>query len=82
MNNKPKRRNAKDNHYNIKYIENTNIYVVEFKFNNTKKIVEVNKDVYDAFNQFELDDLKQLNEYDRHIEHLEQTDEFCINEVL
>lgn len=54
-----------DNHYYILFRDGQNI----------PRMIEVKKEVYDIFNQFELDDLKELNEYDRHIEHLELTDE-------
>ena len=72
----PKRRKSKDNPYIINHIENNNTYIVIFKNNNKEEKVQISKDVYDAFNQFELDDLRQLNESDRHYEKLEQNDEF------
>lgn len=37
--------------------------------------MEIQKDLFDALNQFELDDLSILNEWDRHIEHYEQTEQ-------
>lgn len=74
--NSPKRRKSKDNPYIINHIENNNTYIIIFKSNNKEKKVQVSKEVYDAFNQFELEDLKQLNEKDRHYERLEQSDEF------
>ena len=82
----PKRRKSKDNPYIINHIENNNTYIVIFKNNNKEEKVQISKDVYDAFNQFELDDLRQLNESDRHYEKLEQNDEFlfkrkAINEL-
>lgn len=55
-----KRRKYKDNPYTIKLIDNK--YFICFKDSNNKtRIIEVNKEVYNAFNQFELDDLHSLN---------------------
>lgn len=70
MDKRPKRRKYNDNPYELKEINNT--YIVKFKDSkNIIKIVEVDLNVYKAFDRFELDDLSQLNEYDRHIEHIE-----------
>lgn len=33
--------------------------------------IEVQEEVYEALDRFELDDIKEMNEYDRHIEHSE-----------
>ena len=71
--NSPKRRKSKDNPYVINIIDN-NTYIIVFKVNNKEEKVQVNKDVFEAFNQFELEDIKQLHEYERHIEHSEQSD--------
>lgn len=69
---RPKRRKHKDNPYVIDYIQEFDIYFVSFKDIKGKlHKVEVSKEVYSAFNQFELDDLSELNEYDNHIEHSE-----------
>ena len=68
MSDRPKRRKSNDNPYTLQIINNT--YVVIFKDNTYKDhIVEVSEDVFNAMNNFELDDLKELNEFDRHIEH-------------
>ncbi len=78
MDSLPKRRKYKDNPYTIKLIDNK--YFICFKDSNNKiRIIEVNKEIYNAFNQFELDDLHSLNEYDRHIEHRELTEESIYN---
>lgn len=37
--------------------------------------MEIQKDLFDMLNRFELDDLSILNEWDRHIEHFEQTEQ-------
>ena len=69
----PKRRKSKDNPYVINIIDN-NTYIIVFKSNRKEEKVQVNKEIYEAFNQFELEDIKQLPEYERHIEHSEQSD--------
>lgn len=69
---RPKRRRSNDNPY---YLNNDGEYLIEFKTEkNDIQRVKVSKEVYDAFDRFELDDLKQLNEYDRHLEHSELLD--------
>lgn len=69
---RPKRRKYKDNPYTLNYIEEKNIYIVSFKdVKGHIQKVEVSKEVYKAFDNFELQDLAELNEYDRHIEHSE-----------
>lgn len=69
---RPKRRKYKDNPYTLKYIEEKNIYLISFKdVKGHLQDVEVSKEVYKAFDRFELDDLSELNEYDNHIEHSE-----------
>ena len=78
MGNIPKRRKYKDNPYTIKTIDNR--YYILFKDGeNIPRTVEVPKNVFDIFNQFELDDLKELNEFDRHIEHKELSEESIFN---
>lgn len=72
----PKRRKHKDTPYRLLYNDAENKYYLLFK--DTKGIskkVEITKDIYQAFNQFELDDLSELNEYDNHIEHNEVYEE-------
>lgn len=78
MNSLPKRRKYKDNPYTIKTIDNR--YYILFKDGeNIPRTVEVPKNIFDIFNQFELDDLKELNEFDRHIEHKELSEESIFN---
>lgn len=74
----PKRRKFKDNPYTIRNIDNK-FYILFKDGMNTPQIIEVSKEIYNAFNQFELDDLKELNEFDRHIEHKELTEESIHN---
>lgn len=74
MNSLAKRRKYKDNPYTLNTIDN-HYYILFRDGQNIPRMIEVKKEVYDIFNQLELDDLKELNEYDRHIEHLELIDE-------
>ena len=70
MVNLPKRNKSKDNPYTLGYNEEKNVYIVEFIDN--KKLfhsVEISKEVYNAFNQFELEDISQIHKYRKHIEH-------------
>ncbi len=70
MVNLPKRRKFKDNPYSL-LIEN-NVYYILFKDNKNKLHKhKVNKKVFFAFNDFELEDKKLMNEYSRYIEHSE-----------
>lgn len=78
---RPKRRKHKDNPYDLSIIDNK--YIVKFKDN--KKvihIVEVNMQIFDTFNFFELRDLSELNEYDNHIEHSELYDETLEKRIM
>ena len=70
MINLPKRRKYKDNPYTL-LIENNDYYIL---FKDSKNILyknKVSKDVFMAFNDFELEDKKIMNEYSRYIEHSE-----------
>ena len=78
MDSLPKRRKIKDNPYTIRNIDNKFYILFKDEMNNPQ-IIEVSKEIYNAFNQFELDDLKELNEFDRHIEHKELTEESIHN---
>ena len=81
MDSLPKRKKYKDNLYTRKVINNK--YFILFKdVSNAKRMIEVNKEIYNAFDQFELDDLKEANEFDRHIEHKELTEESIHNREI
>lgn len=70
METRPKRRRHKDNPYTL--LIDDNIYKVAFlDSKNIIQIIEVDADVFDALDCFELDDLALLNEYDRHIDHFD-----------
>lgn len=71
--NHPKRRKDKYNPYKI--CENNGRYYLSFKDGQgVRHEMEIQKDLFDMLNRFELDDLSILNEWDRHIEHFEQTE--------
>lgn len=70
----PKRRKDKYNPYTI--CENDGRYYLSFKDGQgVRHEMEIQKDLFDMLNRFELDDLSILNEWDRHIEHFEQTEQ-------
>ena len=75
---RPKRRKYRDNPYTLKLVDN-HYYILFRDGQNIPRTVEVPKNIYDMFNQFELDDLKELNEYARHIEHKELSEESIYN---
>ena len=63
----PKRRKDKYNPYTI--YEMDGLFYVSFKDGQgVMKKYEINKELYDAFNSFDLEDLSYLNVWDRHIE--------------
>lgn len=72
--NHPKRRKDKYNPYKI--CENNGKYYLSFKDGQgVQHEMEIEKNLFDVLNRFELDDLSILNEWDRHIEHFEQTEQ-------
>lgn len=71
MVNQPKRRKLKDNPYSLN-IDANNKYTINFKDNkNIIHSIEVSEKVFEAFNNFELEDIKIMHEFERHIEHLD-----------
>ena len=63
-----KRRKDKYNPYNILKMEDK--YIIEFKnYSNEQQKIEIAKEIYDIFNEYELIDISQMNKFDRHIEH-------------
>ena len=44
-------------------------YIISFTNNNNEIELEISKELYSVFNNFELSDLSIMNEFDRHIEH-------------
>ena len=66
----PKRRKDKYNPYTI--YEKEGKYYITFKDGQGQRnCFEVGKELYDAFNNFELEDLSYLNVWDRHLEQSE-----------
>lgn len=65
----PKRNKSKDNPYTLKFDEEKSIYLVEF-VDNLKVLhkVEISRDIYKAFDKFELEDISQIHKNQRHIE--------------
>ena len=71
-----KRNKDKYNPYTLLSNKDKNIYVVVFKDNRNKTHnIEVSKDIYNAFDRFELEDISQMHKYERHIEHSEVYEE-------
>ena len=75
---RPKRRRDEENPYEIYTtgINTTNPrYFLAFTDSNkVKQWMEIDKTLFDAFNEFELDDLSFFNEVDRHYERSEVTE--------
>lgn len=76
--NRPKRRKDKYNPYKLYTIGiNTDTPHYFVAFTDSQKIrqcLEVGKELFDVFNDFELEDLSILNEFDNHYEHSELTE--------
>lgn len=69
----PKRKKDKYNPYSLQINEDK--YVLSFvDGEGHKQILEIDEDLYQLFNSFELDDISYLNKASRYIEHLEATD--------
>ena len=66
----PKRRKDKYNPYSI-YEEKGKYYITFKDGQGQRNCFEVDRELYDAFNDFELEDLSYLNIWDRHLEHSE-----------
>ena len=65
----PKRRRKKDNPYTLLYETESNKYFILFKDSrNILNKIEVNIDVFNAFDRFELDDISELHKIDKHID--------------
>lgn len=79
----PKRRKSKDNPYILSVDDKECNYFVSFlDYSGNYHKISIDKNIYDIFNRFELDDLSQLNEYDNHIEHLEITESILYKRAL
>lgn len=75
---RPKRRKARDNPYTIFTIglkTGHPRYFLSFKdVNGTHHRMEIDRELFEALDQFELDDISFMNEVDRHYEQSEQTE--------
>lgn len=72
----PKRRKDKYNPYTLGYDENKRIYTIKFvDGNKVTHTLEISTELYEVFNEFELEDIRQMNKVERHIEHLEVSEE-------
>ena len=65
----PKRRKSKDNPYKLNYIEEQKIYTISFKDdNNTIQEVEIPEEIFNVFNEYELEDISQMHKKDKYID--------------
>lgn len=76
MDKRPKRRKSKDNPYTLLSDGELNIYIINFKDSrNINQNIYVTKEVFEAFDKFELEDISQMHKYDKYIEHSEVFEE-------
>lgn len=76
MDERPKRKKHRDNPYVLLKINEKGLYRVSFKDGiGITRIVEITKEVYEAFDNFELEDISEMHEFERHIEHSEVFEE-------
>ena len=75
---RPKRRKDRDNPYEIYSVGiNTaqpHYYLSFVDSSKVKRCMEIDRALFDAFDEFELDDISFMNEVDNHYERSEQTD--------
>lgn len=77
------RNKDKYNPYTLEVDETNEIYTVIFKDSNKiEQKVVVNKEVYDAFDKFELEDISQIHKYRKHIEHSEIFEETLYHRAI
>lgn len=76
---RPKRRKLKDNPYSIFttgiHTDKPSFYISFSDGERQPHCIEISKDLFDAFDEFERRDLSYLNEVDRHYELSEQSEE-------
>jgi len=81
----PKRRKAKDNPYTIYKIridEQIRYYLTFVDSNGVKQRIEINQELFRAFDEFELEDISFLHEIERHYERLEITEKELYKKAL
>lgn len=81
MDKRPKRRKDKYNPYTLEKA-NGKFYILFTDFNKQEQKIEVSQEIYDCFEEFELNDISAMNEYDRHIEHSELCESTLDRRVL
>lgn len=74
MNKQLKRNKDKYNPYTIE-VREEKYYVVFKDGNNVLQEISITKEVYDAFDKFELEDISQIHKIRKHIEHNEVYEE-------
>lgn len=76
---RPKRRKHKDNPYSIFttgiHTDSPSFYISFLDPEQRKQCIEISRNLFEAFDEFERNDLAQLNEADRHYELSELTEE-------
>lgn len=86
MDQRPKRRRDKDNPYEIFTVgANTDRPYYYIRFTDSlcvEHCLEIEKELFDLFDQFELDDLSFFNEVDRHYDLSEQSEETLSSHAL
>lgn len=78
---RPKRRKDKYNPYTLS-IENNMYYVSFMDTNKCMQKIEVDKDVFNALDSFELDDVSFMNEAERHYEFSELSESALNNRAV
>lgn len=81
---KHKNRNKdKYNPYTLEVDEINEIYTVIFKdSNNVEQRIVITKEIYDAFDKFELEDISQIHKIRKHIEHNEVYEETLFHKSI
>lgn len=76
----PKRRKKKDNPYTL-FIDGVLPKIMFVGANGNIYSVEISPEIYQLFDNFELEDLSEMNEYDRHISNIdiEELPYFLVN---
>lgn len=79
----PNRRKSKDNPYKIVFNNVEKIYIVSFK-DGTNKLneVEVSKEIFDVFNESELNDISTMHKDRKHIDYRNYDDSEIIENLI
>lgn len=83
---RPKRRKDKDNPYQLFTIgieTPEQLYFIRFKDGQgVVHTLDIGKELFDAFDQFELDDISYMHEFERHLEQSSLSDEMLSERAL